>query len=58
MSKPSREEIDEVLNKCADAANEGKTKWHGMSYEEGVRAGIEWVLGDVEENPMEDPEVP
>ena len=26
----------------------------GMTYEEGVKAGIEWVLGQTDDHPLED----
>jgi hypothetical protein len=42
-----------VLNEAAKQLEEG-TRWPGMSYEEGVRAGIEWALGRICENPMEE----
>ena len=51
---PTEKEINDVLDKCADAENEGKTRWRSMTYEQGVRAGIEWVLGNTDENPLED----
>lgn len=51
--KRTVEEIDGVLNKAVEAMDEG-TKWPGMSYEEGVRAGIDWILGNIDDNPMAD----
>jgi hypothetical protein len=54
VSKPSDQEINASLDKCADAENEGTTQWPGMTYEQGVRAGIEWVLGNTTDNPVAD----
>jgi hypothetical protein len=51
--KRKQEEIDEVLNKCADAMDHG-SMFHGMSYEEGIHQAIQWLLGHYEENPMDD----
>lgn len=51
--KPPEEEINEVLNRCAEHSEKGTSQYHGMTYEDGVRAGIDWVLGYVEENPLE-----
>lgn len=49
------QEIDEQLNRAAEAEATG-TKYPGMSFEEGVRAGIEWVLGLTDDLPIPDPE--
>jgi hypothetical protein len=47
-------EVDEVLNKAAEAVDEGTSQWPGMSYEQGVQAALDWILGHTDENPMED----
>lgn len=39
------EEIQEMADKAATAANK-PSKAFGMSYEEGVRAGLDWVLDE------------
>lgn len=46
-------EIDDVLNTCADAEDEGKSQYPGMTYEQGVRVGIEWLLGMTDEAPFD-----
>jgi hypothetical protein len=46
-------EIDDVLNQCADAEDEGRSQYPGMTYEQGVRIGIEWLLGITDEAPFE-----
>lgn len=51
---PSDAEIDEVLNQCSEQIDRGRSKFPGMTYEEGVQAGIEWALGRHESNPMEE----
>lgn len=45
-------EIDDVLNRAAEHEETIGTKWHGMTYEQGVQAGIHWLIGDWEDNPM------
>jgi hypothetical protein len=50
--KRSDEEIDELINKCHEQANKGRSKYPGMSFEEGVREALDWVFGDQEENPL------
>lgn len=44
-----RQEID----KASDAINDGG-KFNGMSYEDGVVAALEWMLGDTDDKPMYD----
>ena len=52
---PDENEIDEVMNECGDHENEGTTKFPGMSYEQGVKAAIEWLSDDYDgANPMDD----
>jgi hypothetical protein len=46
-------DIDDVLNQCADAEDEGRSQYPGMTYEQGVRIGIEWLLGITDESPFE-----
>lgn len=46
-------EIDEQLDLANEGINNG-SKFHGMSYEEGVKNAIEWMRGDVNEKPMDD----
>jgi len=48
------EEIDDVLNKCAEAADRGKSSWPGMSYEQGVEAALTWATGQSDDNPMDE----
>ena len=46
------EEIDGVLNRAAEQEDKGVTKWRNMTYEQGVQAGIHWLIGNWEDNPM------
>jgi hypothetical protein len=48
------EEIDGVLNAAADAADSGTSRWPGQTYEDGVAAGIQWITGSADDNPMDD----
>ncbi len=52
MNTPKQSEIDDVLNACCEAEEEG-SNWPGMSYEQGVQAAILWMQG-YGSNPMED----
>jgi len=49
----SRAEIDDCMDTAGRVIEEG-SKYPGMSYEEGVRAALEWVTGDVDDHPMEE----
>lgn len=53
-AKRCENEIDDVLNKAAEQEEQGGSKWPGMSYEQGVTAGILWILGHIDDNPMDD----
>ncbi len=43
---PTTSEMDEVLDWCQDAENDGNSKFPGMSYEQGVMYAILWMRGD------------
>ena len=43
---PTEQQIDDVLNQCSDQLDEGGSKYHGLSFEEGVRDAIQWLRGD------------
>ena len=47
---PSEEVINDVLDKCSDAAENGSA-YPGMTYEEGLKDAILWLQGH-EENPL------
>jgi hypothetical protein len=53
MGDRAEEEIDDVLERVTDLINEGRTKYPGMTYEQGVEAAIRWMTGDWEENPAD-----
>ncbi len=36
-------DIDALLDRCSDLENDGRTEVPGMTYEQGVRSGIEWL---------------
>jgi len=45
---------DGVLGRRAAEGEEHGSQWPGMTYEQGLRAGIDWILGDTDTNPMDD----
>lgn len=50
MIMRAEDEINEVLNWAAKGEDEG-SKFPGMSFEQGVRAGIEWIMGESDVRP-------
>ena len=50
--KHTDEEIDEVLNVCVDREAVGESPCWGMTYEQGVEAGIKWLIGQTDDNPV------
>jgi len=52
--KRSTEEINDVLNRCNEKVAEGGSRFFGMTYEQGVIAGIDWLIGNCEGHPYDD----
>lgn len=48
----SLEEIESQLDEAIKQADTGESRFFGMSYEEGVAAALDWVLGHVSEAPI------
>ena len=49
----TEDEINDVLNRCIESEEKGESQWPGMTYEQGVKAALEWVQG-YGEHPLED----
>jgi hypothetical protein len=47
---------DQMYNEIdrATSAQENGEGFRGMSYEDGVKAALEWATGDTEDKPMDD----
>ena len=52
--EPSKIEIEEQIEIATDCEIKGRSKFPGMTYEQGVRNALEWVLGYSDSTPMED----
>jgi hypothetical protein len=50
--KRTDEEIDNCMNSANAWEERGGSAVPGMSFEQGVKAGIAWVIGDTEEHPI------
>ena len=48
------QQIDDILNLCSERIEQGGSKFTGMTYEQGIDAAIQWILGNEDSNPMED----
>lgn len=53
MAEPTDNEIQEELDKAVEHTSRGQAQWPGMSYEQGVQNALEWVLGDIDDKPMD-----
>lgn len=51
--KRSDVEINEQIDKAIEGIEDG-SMYPGMSYEEGVRSALTWIIGDTDEKPMEE----
>lgn len=46
-------QIEEQLNKAMEAEALGTTQFPNCSYEEGVRAALDWLFGKQKEEPID-----
>lgn len=49
----TQEEIDDVLNECVEIENNEGSRFHGMSYEQGLQDMYAWLVGESNDNPLE-----
>jgi len=50
----SKHEIEDMIAKAGLYLENGATAVGGMTYEEGVDAALRWVLGETEDEPIEE----
>lgn len=48
----SKTEIDDILNICIDRKISGENPFFGMTYDQGVAAGIRWLVGEESDPPV------
>ena len=46
--------IDDLLNQCSEAEENGTSQFPGMTYEQGIQAAIRWLTDNSEAHPLED----
>jgi hypothetical protein len=49
MKRTEQEIRDQI-----DKASVDESIFYGMTYEEGIKAALEWVLGDIDAKPMDE----
>lgn len=54
MNERTEKEINEIIDWAARAEASGRSNFPGMSYEEGVRAALEWVTGQSDDKPNDE----
>lgn len=47
-------EIDKIIERCVECENKGESLYPDMTYEQGVRAAIEWMTGETNKSPLEE----
>ena len=47
------DEINDLLDVCSDSETTGHSRYPGMTFEQGIKAGIEWLTDADAEHPME-----
>ena len=52
MATPTEDEIEEQLNLALESVAEGRSRWPGMTYEQGVENTLRWLSGDADDGPM------
>ena len=53
QTKVTENEILDAIDKCKNWTESGESQWPRMTYEDGVRDALEWVLGNGD-NPMDE----
>lgn len=46
-------EVDELINRCVESEVSGCSEYPGMTYEQGIRAGIEYLTGETDDYPFD-----
>lgn len=50
----TEQEVQDLLDQCMNAEVTGSSNYPGMNYEQGIKAGIEWIIGDTDDHPIDD----
>ena len=52
ISDRTPEEIDDLMNRCVDSEESGESSYPGMTYEQGIKAAVNWLDGG--DHPLDD----
>ena len=52
--KRTDEEIDAIISACMEKEDEGGSRYPGMTYEQGLKEALMWIVGDLEGDPYGD----
>ena len=52
VMEPEKSEVEDQIDKAEKTAHT-RSRWPGMSYEQGVSQALRWVLGETDEPPMD-----
>ena len=52
-TKRTQEEIDDLFDRCVESENRNESAYSGMTYEQGVKATLDWLFNDME-HPLDD----
>jgi hypothetical protein len=50
------EEIANLMGDVLDQIAAGETAYPGLTYEEGIRAVLDWIQGETQQHPMREDE--
>ncbi len=50
------EDVEELVDRCIEAEDTGRSKFPGMNYEQGITAALHWALdmGVDQDHPLDD----
>ncbi len=49
----SDDDVNDVLQRCDEAEENGATEVPGMTYEQGIAAAIRWITGQWSDHPLD-----
>lgn len=52
MYRVKREEVEEQIDLATERINSDENCMNNMTYEQGVKYALEWIIGDAEEKPL------
>jgi len=49
-------EINDLIQQCMDSESTGTSKYPGMTYEQGIKAALDWIVdtGQDDYHPLDD----